>query len=157
MREIKFRAWYEANWINEKLGKYGELEEQWRMGKVHSLHFNKNKAMVSSSSGVISLEIGDKCKVMQYTGLKDKKGKEIYEGDILQGDHYPVSKNDGYVLIVEYGTDRFWGVRTTKAGSEVRGISDGIADGLLEFEGEGLEVIGNIYENPSLLEVQNDR
>src|SRR5690625_320606 len=90
--------------------------------------------------------------LMQYTGLTDKHGKGIYEGDILQGDYYPIADQDGYVLVVEYDVDRFWGIRRVKNGSDIRGISDGMADGLLEFENEGLEVVGNLFEDSELLE-----
>ncbi|MEH6944489.1 YopX family protein [Bacillus sp. JJ722] len=38
-----------------------------------------------------------------------------------------------------------------KANSGVRGISDGIADGMYEFLDDGIEVIGNIHDNPELL------
>ncbi|WPS88576.1 YopX family protein [Brevibacillus halotolerans] len=89
--------------------------------------------------------------VGQYTGLKDRNGKEIYEGDIFQAGSYPLTKEDDYVGVVEYDHDRFWGVRRVKAGSDVRGISDGMADGLWEFIDESTEVIGNIYEQPHLL------
>lgn len=90
--------------------------------------------------------------LIQYTGLKDVNGVEIYEGDILQTDYYPCSVGDDYVLVVEYDIDRFWCVRKLKANANARGVSDGIADGLYEFLDHGLKVIGNIYENKELLE-----
>lgn len=93
--------------------------------------------------------------VGQFTGFREKYGKEIFEGDIFQTDNYPLTKEDGYVGVVEYDHDRFWGVKRLKAGADVRGISDGMADGLLEFVDESIEVIGNIYEDQVLLEVGN--
>lgn len=90
--------------------------------------------------------------LIQYTGLKDANGVEIFEGDILQTDYYPCSVEDDYVLVVEYDIDRFWCVRKLKANANARGVSDGIADGLYEFLDHGLKVIGNIYENKELLE-----
>lgn len=87
----------------------------------------------------------------QYTGYDDENDKNIYDGDILQGNHYPIGKDDGYVLVIEYSGDRFWGVRTLKSGAAVRGASHGIADGLSEFEDMGLKVIGNIHENKEML------
>lgn len=136
MREIKFRAWYEAHWINNNLGKYGQLEKQWRMDKVHSLHLNKNKAMVSSATGVISLEIGDKCKIMQYTGLKDKYEIEMYDGDIVFNEVCDVYGK----ITCEEGA--FWHER------------DGVVDLLSEWD-MSLEVVGNIFENKNILGESN--
>mgnify|MGYP001233689767 FL=1 len=81
---------------------------------------------------------GNHAILMQYTGLKDKNGKEIYEGDIIRE-----SDGDGgyiYAKVVYY-KDGFMGKE--KGFEPEYPISD--------FKNE-TEVIGNIYENPELLE-----
>lgn len=92
--------------------------------------------------------------LMQYTGLKDKNGKEIYEGDILT-DYDP----DGELFNNECARDRIWVVEYgTKNGNNIVGsfvirsahrntVAFAVTGDWIEL----LKVIGNIYENPELL------
>ena len=75
--------------------------------------------------------------LMQFTGLHDKNGKEIYEGDIVN----PNSNNPRKV----YWEDN------TLSWLCVDGAGDGDVDSLDYLKQYDLEVIGNIYENPELL------
>lgn len=86
---------------------------------------------------------------MQYTGLKDRNGKEIYEGDIVAGRNAPdyvksvvrIGMSETEVDFGEYSISKpYYGV---------------YLEGSIDLEGRLLrgemEVIGNIYENPELL------
>ena len=90
----------------------------------------------------------DNLVLMQYTGLKDKNGVEIYEGDILE-----VEKNeDGtYKGTINGKTffDRFQGYSSK---IKVEGMHD---INTLRYWNNRVRIIGNIYENPELLKEQN--
>lgn len=113
MREIKFRAW-EKN-----------LKE---MISVDSINFE---------AGLINMELAwrtfEEIELMQYTGLKDSNGVEIYEGDILQNDHH-------FEYQVLFKGD-CWRCEPLKR----NGFKN-------RFIGSDLKIIGNVYENPELLE-----
>lgn len=79
--------------------------------------------------------------IMQYTGLKDKNGKEIYEGDIIAWDYEYDSDYDGDMPIVKRSTGK----------AEVKDIFDRWRIHEAATEGNGVEVIGNIYEKPELI------
>lgn len=93
----------------------------------------------------------------QYTGLTDKNGIKIFEGDILQGDEYPYC-SDGeynyYAEVVWFDNDCCgFGLCTHKnPKSAVRGISDGNCEWFEDFDSDSWSVIGNIYDNPELLQ-----
>ncbi|KRL86413.1 hypothetical protein FC50_GL000935 [Lacticaseibacillus pantheris DSM 15945 = JCM 12539 = NBRC 106106] len=84
----------------------------------------------------------DQFEIMQYTGLHDSNGKEIYEGDVLRdenGDLYRVKFDGGqFQPLLRYG------------GTQV--AIESIAD-MADYS----SVIGNIYENADLLEERNGR
>lgn len=84
--------------------------------------------------------------LMQYTGLKDKNGVEIYEGDILK--EHPRYPGD---------SDKYWEVTYAKDKAyfgmdSLDELHRGDICGIWQFYSNCLEVIGNIYENPELLE-----
>lgn len=75
---------------------------------------------------------------MEYTGLKDKAGKEIYEGDVIASIAYNGGLFDRReVKYVEHNADRDFG-------------TGGIFMGF-NIPGKNIEIMGNIYENPELL------
>ena len=120
MREIKFRAWDKEN---EK------------MMKVSSLSL-ENKEIAVRENGTYHFFRLQNLELMQYTGIKDKNGKEIYEGDIvILNDAEEESR-----CVIKY-----------KYGSYI--LVDGdLRENLSNVEDRFLEVIGNIYENKNLLE-----
>ena len=95
--------------------------------------------------------------VGQYTGLTDKNGVKIFEGDILRGFEYPFCSNingefNYFAEIVWFDDSSAFGIYTFKnPKSNVRGISEGNTDYLEYFNADKWEVIGNIHDNPELL------
>lgn len=80
--------------------------------------------------------------LMQYTGLKDRSGKEIYEGDIVR-------LKTGAVGFYEYSEPHLaFAVRLKEPDYSGDGFIISKLDGWYNFD---VEVIGNIYENPELL------
>lgn len=125
MREIKFRAW-----VNElKLMCIVERLDI-AAGRICLKHVEFAKIFLSERVGAPINDV----KLMQYTGLKDKNGKEIYEGDIVR---LPEDEDYKYYSII-YSKNRLGFT-----------LSNGCGFGL----SYGIEVVGNIYENPELLTV----
>lgn len=94
--------------------------------------------------------------LMQSTGSRDKNGKLIYEGDILRSDDYPFMSHgqDNYYAEVcwdDESASYFYYTFKNPKFNDVRGISTGNTG---DLSGYAWEVIGNIYENPELLEVK---
>ena len=88
--------------------------------------------------------------LMQSTGLFDKNGQEIFEGDILTDGHTPgILRNHqalGFYMVDEKEKERFLSDTVDTEGFEEA----------KEFMGNSIEIIGNVYQNPELLEVDND-
>jgi hypothetical protein len=118
MREIRFRAW---------------IKNDRRMIEWFPQFFADTSPV--TSYGDDFPENDDNVVLMQYTGLKDKKGVEIYEGDVYIY-RSSIMEERGQIT---YLKGCFW-----CAGINVADINE-------LFKRHGLEVIGNIYENPDLL------
>lgn len=115
-REIKFRAW-----DNENKRMFNDCFELTKTGF---------KEWVQLRQASEDLEW------MQFTGLKDKNGKEMYEGDIITWG----SKVENHTIIFEDGCYLY--EREFSMGGELDSAS---------IKNNGLEVIGNIHEQPELL------
>lgn len=128
MREIKFRAWL----------KYGkeivDVEEIDFMNEVINYIDNDYENNEQEIIGAYFENI----ELMQYTELKDKNNKEIYEGDIVK-----LRANHGIGVIKYYDE---WGAFVVEyikpRPLAVLGMN---------YYKEDIEVIGNIYENPELI------
>lgn len=140
MRTIKFRAW------DKKENKMFHQESFMVMCRGNV--FIVNLAVTDPEQEEETYVENPYCILMQYTGLKDKNGKEIYEGDIIEvwGEH--INPNDGistsfqYVLPVKYETKILTGGNLFSGFTNIDFGQSNISS---------VEIIGNIYENPDLL------
>ncbi|VVB58126.1 YopX protein [Candidatus Anstonella stagnisolia] len=135
MRELKFRVWDGT-----------EMHYPPRKGDITSFVLTQNGEVWNSDNCPLTPEEEKSIVVMQYTGLKDKNGKEIYEGDILQ---YIWKSANG----AEWKETQqvFIGEHTSE---EMGNIIVGVHTGSLSLDKDGAEkyeVIGNVHENPELL------
>lgn len=108
------------------------------------LEFNTNGTIVGEDDGDQRYELKDVV-LMQYTGLKDKNGKEIYEGDVIKcNPHW--SNGDIYEVGVITWEKQRAGFMVNVGRLTVQGFKS------LKMGGAShKEVIGNIYENPELI------
>jgi len=129
-REIKFRAWDRIASV---------------MWQVNDICFNDGYGNTYANPGLEHMDIQDRdnrtklngheIELMQYTGLKDKNGKEIYEGDILKDEDSPRLERVGWDFSGWWTFDIKTGFNRTNLFVDI----------------EHKEVIGNIWENPELI------
>lgn len=150
MREIKFRVWDTSSQEMHKVNNILFSESAFTPERI-TAHIQNGQYNIS---GKIDGGREDAFKLMQYTGLKDKNGVEIYEGDVVVRNGYPWFDADkpNYRDTIEWIFAGFHTVHNC-VNPEKCGISDGINEPL--EDGHGWEVIGNIYENPELLGEQS--
>lgn len=129
MREIKFRAWIFTG-FDEGIKPF--------MANVDHIKFENYAICTDEDNNEWFIE--KECNLMQYTGLKDKNKKEIYEGDIV-------------IVTYKYSLSN---PKPTHKGVIVWSDENACFDIKYVYNAEGFstkefEVIGNIYENPELL------
>ena len=156
-REIKFRAWnvekkrmsYQDGTGSQPLilridGALALLDK--KSNEKYQYEYRDNLFITDEEGGKYHPE---DFVLMQYTGLKDKNGKEIYEGDILANKEV---HGDNFYCVVEYGIGGFNGV--TYPG---RNHSMPLHTIMTCAGAEYNEIIGNVYENANLLSSTNER
>lgn len=137
MREIKFRAWDKENKAFMPSEGYAICD-----GDVMGLRYGNEMEDV----------LTDQIEIMQYTGLKDINGKPIYEGDVVSfgsvwdnGDNEDLDE-EIHIGVVEYDPHyAVYNVNCEESGERRFLLMD-----VVNYDGFG--VIGNIHENPELLE-----
>lgn len=155
MREILFRG----KAINRKKGyhrtKYKNGE--WVYGLVTNLYdelFENIPAEMKNTNGISGIEVDYKT-IGQYTGLTDRNGKKIFEGDIVKITDRNVCFDT--MAVIEFGNPNglyTWGWQLKPLESKPFAVE--ILHWVdMEDSGAFIEVIGNIHDNPELLEVQD--
>ena len=132
MRIYKFRAWDKTNKV---------------MIKNYDDWFGRNMVIAYDGSVRMITTTGDiwmrtDMELMQFTGLLDKAGVEIYEGDLVKNDHNVISK------IIWFNELGCWGY--TCDDKVIAAFSSVIMEGG-QYENEKMEVIGNVFEDKELL------
>ncbi|MFK5278056.1 YopX family protein [Lacticaseibacillus paracasei] len=124
-REIKFRAWNKKDKV---------------MVDVAAINFGPSGfwSLIEDADDA-ELQLADSYELMQYTGLKDKNGRKIYEGDIVD---VGIEDQDGNPLFTLVCYEKY------AAGYVINSEANGIWQRLTE----DCEVIGNIFEDKQLLE-----
>lgn len=147
-REIKFRAWDELEkrmWTLDDAGEDSGDDSIQYFSENGSLEFGR---LEYYDTGLGINSHFEKFPLMQYTGLKDKNGKEIYEGDIVEYNDFNSLRTGGHTedkiivgkVVFSCG---MWMVEAKNCGHD-------LYEGLVNDE--ELEIIGNIYDNPGILE-----
>jgi uncharacterized phage protein (TIGR01671 family) len=134
MREIKFRAWNveEKCWIKCFYPLFNGYDEGQGGHWLEGVQGDHDEDLMVANGEVI---------LMQYTGLKDKNSKEIYEGDIVRA---TANGNRKYQIVwIDYGLGHWW-IADIKR--------DNLIPNKIPINLNAIEVIGNIMENPELLE-----
>ena len=136
MRTIKFRG----------------KTDSWKWCFGYFLHDGQRGRFVITD-GLLEINRVNPDTVGQYTGLKDKSGKEIYEGDILRSDEYPFSNmedgaRDNYFGIIEWSDEDAMFVLTCfkDPKSDAFVIFNGISDEITQQKLEDFEIVGDIHD-----------
>ena len=117
------------------------VKEQWAYGllaHIGNAWYISNKAGVATAYEVIPSTVG------QYTGLKDKNGTKIFEGDIVQTNKFFLSVGLNAKYVIEYDV---------KIACFIGTMQKGCIKHFTTFQNDSdqFEVIGNIHDNPELL------
>ena len=147
MRDIKFRAWDKRT---KRLYQVQTLQFYGTNNTVDACWTNGVDFDGESTLGEPELNNLHNLELMQYTGMKDVKGVEIYEGDIVKRT-YLFDGAFGKTHIGEVVYDNYYARHViSKPNKFIEPKTEDLGN-MLSYK-SAYEVIGNIYENPELLE-----
>lgn len=140
MREILFRGkrerygWIYGSLISDSVNDKSPIIIAWA---------SENSKYNTGEFSVLPDTIG------QYTGIKDKNGKKIFEGDIVGAHYNPMYPEDTCLMVVTWLPEGSvgWGLKQPCCE---------MYDMLETSDSADLEVIGNVYDNPQMLEIDYD-
>jgi len=112
------------------------------MIQVKTLNFNKETGIAECAIDDTNIngDLGCEWRLMQYTGIKDKRDKEIYEGDVVLRKHVIPMNVQKFMGVVEFDENGRW-----RISNGLLGYSKALIAGH-----DSLSIIGNIYENSDL-------
>lgn len=164
MREIKFRAWQK---YHKKMVEVTNIsfDDNGEINGVATFVENQAPQHISYRDDLLGRfflkdERGMVLELMQFTGLKDKKGVEIYEGDIIRFTN-SIDEIDNEVGTVTWEQGECNFVAQYKTSNCVTQEGNGTTITIYLISNETYqecveyEVIGNVYQNPELLEREN--
>lgn len=144
MREILFRGKRKDNgeWVYGSLVRHKHTSDSPAPDEYHIVQVlvTRSGDPIEDSYPVVTETVG------QYTGVKDKDGEKIFEGDVTQ--YVGIFKKDIHEITFNNGSFCTRDIIR----QEIYGTS--FDDGEFGMDGNTLEVIGNIHDNPELLEVK---
>jgi hypothetical protein len=123
MRETKFRAWHEGKMYRVLVLLLGQLEQ--------------TVTLVQDEGPYVTVPL-DEVELLQYTGLKDKNGKDVYEGDIIK-----VAKNSRLFHVIWNEWAFCWDLAALN--------TEGSPVAFTGLPHATFDAIGTIYENPDLI------
>ena len=146
MRTIRFRAWDEQNKIMHndfQFIKSGDEGNDW-------IVFTSDKQTLQDSTHPFENPyFGQQLKIMEYTGLKDKNGVKIFEGDIVKYYGYDYSEDGDFEYYKVEFTKECYGEKWGWDLVDIKGNAHEYYYG--GFNAENCVVIGNIHSNPEIL------
>lgn len=147
-REIKFRAWCERDkTMYQEIGLHPFISQDHTKADEDSPEYVPE----SAGKGLFTLWPNESSwPIMQYAGLKDKNGAEIYDGDFLV-DKFPIDEEDLTLGYNESLLPVVWCDKQLMWCVDASFLKDGsYLTSLVEYFGDSLEIRGNIHENPEL-------
>lgn len=160
-RELKFRAWIK----DEGEMRYPSSD---RYIKFNGDCYYIVRNLANSRKQIFQRENPDNIELMQYTGIKDRTGKEIYEGDIVElvggtcnylpcGDYSYHKFVIGDKMVVQNLKSGFTLARLNLVNNYFPNIVGKVNNYDFWNHHRSLKIVGNIFENPELLEIRNEK